>query len=247
DEENIITKAMSRVPNTDKIIDQAIGLVKGNLLRPAILKRNLNAGIITLHDNAYSIFLQEQEAARGYALDKWTDLKKDEILFLSKRSEPLQFARALFEMFLPFASSLEKRFGNSRRSRAGSTLEKILRVLLLKIEIPCEKPNKDAKKLKRIDLVVPNQTTALMEADKAYFISCKRTLRERWKQAITEREKNWRVYLVTLDDNLSEAKAEEINNESLIVYVPDNVKKQRHLKNKPWVRSLSDLPSDLKL
>lgn len=238
---------MSKVPRTDKIIVQAIGSVKGKLLSPVTLKKNLNMGILTLHDNAYSIFLHEQEKARGYALDKWTDLKKDEILSLSKRSEPLQFARDLFEMFLPFANSLEKRFGNSRKSRAGSTLEKIVRILLLKIDIPCEKPNKDAKKLKRIDIVVPNQTTALVEADKAYFISCKRTLRERWKQIISEREKNWRVYLVTLDDNLSEAKAEEINKESIIVYVPDDVKKQKHLKSKPWVRSFSDLPADLKL
>lgn len=68
-------------------------------------------------------------------------------------------------------------------------------MLLLKIEIPCEKHNKGAKKLKLIDIVVPNQTIALAETDKAYFISCKSTLCERWKQAIIER-KNRRVYLV---------------------------------------------------
>jgi hypothetical protein len=239
---------MKRVPKTDRIIDQAIASVDRNILKSIALRKNLNEGIIALHDIAYSIFLQEQEKARNYALEKWSDLNENKILELGKTKDKLQFAKDLCRMFLPFANSLEKRFGNSRRSRAGSTLEQIIRILLLMIEIPCQKPSKEAKKkLKRIDIVVPNQKVALEEPDKAYFISCKRTLRERWKQAIPERKMSWRVFLVTLDEDLSKEKAKEIKKEGFIVYVPDDVKKQKHLRGKAWIRKLSALPVDLKI
>jgi len=55
--------------------------------------------------------------------------------------------------------------------------------------------------------------------DKAYFLSCKRTLRERWKQTIPERKPSWRVFLLTQDEDLPEDKAEEIDELGMIVYV----------------------------
>lgn len=111
----------------------------------------------------------------------------------------------------------------------------------------CEKPKgrEPRKVLKRIDGVVPNQETALSTPDKAFFLSCKRTLRERWKQTIPERKPAWRVFLLTIDDELSEDKAKEIDQLGIIAYVKDELKDQSHLRDKDWIRKLSDLPRDL--
>lgn len=248
EEDEIISKAIRRLPSTAKIVSQAVELAPDGTLSPKALKKSLSNAILVLHDNAYSIFRDRQETAYEYALNEWLALREAEINMMSQKIQTLQFAKKICQMVIPFAASLEKRFGNSRKSRAGATLERIIRVLFLKIGIKCEKPSKGAKKkLKRIDIVIPNQETALDSPDKAYFISCKRTLRERWKQSIPERKASWRVYLVTLDNNLSEEKADEIHNEGFITYVLDDVKKQKPLVGKSWIRRLSDLPNDLKL
>lgn len=134
----------------------------------------------------------------------------------------------------------------TRKARGGKTFEYIIEYLLKSIGILCEKPSgKAGKLLKRIDLVIPNQDIAMKRPDEAYFLSCKRTLRERWKQTIPERKPSWRVFLLTMDENLPENKAMEIDTLGMIVYVRDELKERSHLQKKEWVRKLSDLPRDI--
>ena len=71
-------------------------------------------------------------------------------------------------------------------------------------------------------------------------------MRERWKQVPYEQLRGARLYLVTINGELSEDKAEAIRSAGIIVYVPDDVKETEHLKNKPWVRKLSELVKDIK-
>ena len=54
------------------------------------------------------------------------------------------------------------------------------------------------------------------------------------------------MYLVTLDRNIPDKKAREINEHNLVVYVPDDVKAESHLAKKDWIRKLSDFPKDMK-
>jgi hypothetical protein len=142
---------------------------------------------------------------------------------------------------------MEFRAGQKRKARGGGTFQIAIEYLLREIKIPCEKPTgKYAKILKRIDLIVPDQKTAIERPDQAYFISAKRTLRERWKQTIPERKPSWRVFLITIDEELSIEKADEINSLGMILYIQDELKSKPFLKDKFWIRSLSDLPKDIK-
>jgi hypothetical protein len=52
-------------------------------------------------------------------------------------------------------------------------------------------------------------------------------------------------FLITIDDHLPESKANEANRLGMIVYVRDELKEQKHLQHKTWVRKLSDFPKDL--
>jgi hypothetical protein len=113
----------------------------------------------------------------------------------------------------------------------------------LKPEIPT---GEYRERLRRIDIVIPNSVEALENPDKAVFITCKRTLRERWRQEVPAVGPNQRVYLLTLDEELSQEKANEIRNLGLIVYVRDDLKQSR-FSSKSWVRKLSDLPKDISL
>jgi hypothetical protein len=106
--------------------------------------------------------------------------------------------------------------GQKRKASAGSTFEKVIAYLLKILDIKCEKAKGSIKKLNRMDIVIPDQSTALNYPDKAIFISCKRTLRERWKQVLPEQNRGWKMYLLTLDNNISENKAIEFHNHGLI-------------------------------
>ena len=53
------------------------------------------------------------------------------------------------------------------------------------------------------------------------------------------------MYLITLDKDIPNDKAKEINEHGLIIFVKDEVKAKPHLARKDWIRKLSDLPSDL--
>lgn len=56
---------------------------------------------------------------------------------------------------------------------------------------------------------------------------------------------NQRIYLLTIDDNLSESKAEEINEKEFIAFVRDDIVEKQAFQKMPWIRRLSDLPKEL--
>ncbi len=105
---------------------------------------------------------------------------------------------------------------------------------------------KTREKLRRIDIVVPSIEVALTTPDRAIFLTCKRTLRERWKQEVPQARLNQRIYLITIDNELSESKAYEINEKGLIAFIPDELKQIKHFEKMAWIRRLSDLPMELK-
>jgi len=70
-------------------------------------------------------------------------------------------------------------------------------------------------------------------------------LRERWKQEVPQARLNQRIYLITMDDDLSENKAKEINEKGLIAFVRDELKQKEQIKNMAWIRGLNSLPKEL--
>jgi hypothetical protein len=191
--------------------------------------------------------------------ETWEELKKLAELLLESQGPNLKenlkavlesqdFINKLASMFVEFAymvQRLEKDLGNMRKARRGKTFEKVICGLLNFIGISCEIPTGEYReRLRRIDIVIPNSVEALENPDKAVFITCKRTLRERWRQEVPTVGPNQRVYLLTLDEELSQEKANEIRSLGLIVYVRDDLKQSR-FSSKSWVRKLSDLPKDI--
>jgi len=244
----ILEKTKKIIPSIDKIIIEAINQISGSKLSQQYIKTHFSDAIISLEKKAHTIYNGYQDKAFSYAIDEWVISNSSEILQWSKNLSPDEFARKICRQITPLAAKLEFSLGQGRKSRGGKSLERIVTKLLTKINIRCQRPKgkKERKKLKRIDVVVPDQKTALTTPDKAYFLSCKRTLRERWKQAIPEQKPSWRVFLITIDEILPEEKADEIHELGMIVYVRDELKTQTHLKKNHWVRKLSNLPKDLK-
>jgi hypothetical protein len=160
------------------------------------------------------------------------------------------FKQEVTPVFMDFAQlvqRLEKDLGNMRKARGGLTFERAVERLLAKIAIPCERPmgREAQRKLEHIDLVSPDVKTALNEPERAIFLTLKRTLRERWKQEVPAAQGR-RCWLLTIDLDISEAKADDIHRKGLEAFVLEGVADQLRQKGKTWVRSLNELPEALR-
>lgn len=150
-----------------------------------------------------------------------------------------------------FVQEFERRLGQKRKTRAGGSLEDVTSYLLHYYGIPATH--------------APEHFQANIEIDKwirgydgwLIGISCKRTLRERWKQVsgasreILSRYKIRELWnIVTYDADLSEDKIVSLGEHRHIFYLPDNSQKYTdaslHQGMKDYVRPLSQFIADLK-
>jgi hypothetical protein len=249
-EEKIIHYAKARMPKLQKILDLAIDTIQKEnpeLLKSEYIKQHFSECAITLERRAFNIYLEKEESLFLSIIDEWVSKNAELLKGLNKKfPDTTNFSKEICKHFYPVVQKMEFDSSQTRKARGGKTFEHITEHLLKSIGVSCERPAGEARKiLKRIDLVIPDQDTAIKRPDKAYFLSCKRTLRERWKQTIPERKPSWRVFLLTLDENLPENKATEIDALGMIVYVRDELKERTHLQKKEWVRKLSELPQDI--
>jgi hypothetical protein len=256
----IVEKFGEKLPSSDKIVEQGWNLIPSEKREKQYVVNDFSGSVLDFEKVVYSVYLNYEKQAFSYVTELWINRNKSLIEKLAVECKDHQeFIKKICEPLCPFFGALYMKTSQMRKSRGGKAFESIVRFLLNYIGIRCEKPyDKTIKKqgkvvekiegrkvLKRIDAVIPSQQTALSKPDQAFFISCKRTLRERWKQTIPERKPAWRVFLLTIDDNLPEDKAKEIDQLGIIAYVRDDLKAKEHLVTKDWIRKLSDLPKDL--
>jgi hypothetical protein len=150
-----------------------------------------------------------------------------------------------------FTQEFERRAGQKRKQRAGGSLEDVTNFIL------------DYYKIKRAD--APDHFQADIEVDNwvktkdgwLIGISCKRTLRERWKQVssaeatVLSKFKIKQIFhVVTFDEDLSDDKLTLLGGHRHIFYLPDNSRRLNYALNhiglKSYVRPISELINDIK-
>lgn len=95
---------------------------------------------------------------------------------------------------------------------------------------------------KLVDSILPGIDAFNERRDKTVIGTMKTTLRERWQEVVEEvsRSNVPNIYLLTVDDDISENKVIQMNNHNIVLVVPQSIKKQPHLKDK---RSVIDFES----
>lgn len=150
-----------------------------------------------------------------------------------------------------FVQEFERRAGQKRKQRAGGSLEDVTSFIL------------DYYNIKRAES--PEHFQADIEVDNwiktkdgwLIGISCKRTLRERWKQVssadanVLSKFKIKHIYhVVTYDEDLSDDKLTLLGGLRHIFYLPDNSRRleyaSSHIGMKDYVRPISQLINDIK-
>lgn len=122
-----------------------------------------------------------------------------------------------FHAFDRFFLSLSQ----SRRSRAGSTLEEIIRSLFRKLNYPFDEQRViDGKP----DFVMPSEEHFRENPVDCIVFTVKRTLRERWRQITTEGTQGLGFFLATIDDSISPVQLEEMRDNRIYIVCPARIR-----------------------
>jgi hypothetical protein len=154
-------------------------------------------------------------------------------------------------VFTGFVQEFERRAGQKRKGRAGGSLEDVTSFILSYYDIqPAQSPEHF-----QADIEVDNWVRT--HDGWLIGISCKRTLRERWKQ-VTSADGGvlgrYRIkyifHVITYDEDLSDDKLALLGGLRHIVYLPDNSRRlayaRGHVGLREYVRPLSSFIQDLR-
>lgn len=187
--------------------------------------------------------------------EKITKLNEKELL-KKVRSLCGEYAGRIF----PYIYKISLSNTNSRRSRAGKTFESIIYKVYDILEYDFDSQSKVGRKTftelglgKKVDSILPNISCYEQRRNKTIIGTMKTSLRERWQEVAEEieRTKIPEIHLLTVDEDISKSKAQEMANHNIIVVAYDWVANSESLASMKNIISFEDylfeeIPSILK-
>lgn len=149
----------------------------------------------------------------------------------------------------PYLYALSLSNTNSRRSRSGKTLEKIVYAIYEILDYPYDSQSKAGKRIfteagigKLVDSILPGIDTFLQRRDKVIIGTMKTSLRERWQEVSEEIQRTGipKIHLLTVDDDISLNKAKQMAEHNIIVVTYKDVANSEKLKNHRSIVSFED-------
>jgi hypothetical protein len=233
-----INNAIDNIPSDDKEFTQSIARSYLDLKGEEGL-----ATVINLWDDLGTrgcLTAERTEIVKAYAtlrvlLDKRNNLSDDD-------KDIIKTA---------FVQEFERRAGQKRKGRAGGSLEDVTSFILKYFGIKSTSAPEHFQADIEVDNWVKTKDSWLIG------ISCKRTLRERWKQVssadsgtLSKFKIKQLFHVLTYDEDLSDDKLSLLGDQRHIFYLPDNSRRleyaSQHVGLKDYVRPISKLIEDLK-
>lgn len=141
-----------------------------------------------------------------------------------------------FKLFDTFFLSLAQ----SRKSRAGRSFEAIHNALFKELSYPFDEQKVINGKP---DFIMPSYGHFLENPIDCIIFTAKRTLRERWRQIVTEGTRGLGFYLATIDEGISSNQLTEAHNNRIYIVCPSRIKNQFY-KDKVNVLSFTQFFKD---
>ena len=224
-------------------------------------KKEISFAISILREEAYKAFLAQESSMNAYLLQHISEkfsFPKETFerlcdVFQKSDAEIKSRLRLFFGDFAghiyPYIYRLSLSNTQSRRSRAGKIFEGIIYELYETLGYTYQSQASlgsqkfKSKKLgKIVDSLLPSLDAFQQRRDKVIIGTMKTTLRERWQEVIEEINRTGlpSIYLLTVDEDISLNKVEQMANHNVILIVYKEVKNQKHLANKRNVASFED-------
>jgi hypothetical protein len=212
---NLFDVFKKKVLSPSEVINEAI---RRKLVPPnntsEYIKENFGSLVEELQIDAYNIYL-ESEKASGQNTIKETLLERT-----GNTSDRDTIINSACEMF----SELDKFYlsvAQSRKTRAGSAFEIILKTLFKKLYYPFEEQQVINGKP---DFLMPSRSHYDTNAMDSIIFTAKRTLRERWRQVVTEGTRGLGFYLATIDESISSPQLDEMMKHRIYLVMPEGIK-----------------------
>ena len=190
------------MPTNEELIQEVLKEQLGEKITPEIIKANFSSLVETIHNDIYKKYLLCQEKA-GNDLIRGRIEKDgcDEALFMDLNN----FYMSIFQ---------------SRKVRAGKVFEVIIGTLFKKCNYPFDE-----------QIIINGKPDFLLPSEEAYkknpmdciIFTAKRTLRERWRQIVTEGTKAYGFFLTTLDNDITKSQLDEMKNNKIYIVLPREI------------------------
>ncbi|NUF27027.1 type II restriction endonuclease [Gilliamella sp. ESL0254] len=217
----------------------------------------ISEAIVQLRELSYDEFLKQESIFNGEILKEIANIFdapknllnkiSDELLTLSGVSKEDFYTRLnqLFGVYSgyisPYIYQLCLSNTQSRRSRAGKVFEGIIYSLYDYFGYSFESQANIGKKAfdnlglgKVVDSILPSVEAFKKLRNRTIVGSMKTTLRERWQEVVEEIQRSNlpNIYLLTVDDDISESKAEQMGQHNIIIVVLNSVKISKKLASR---------------
>jgi hypothetical protein len=177
------------------------------------IKDNFSTLVEGIQQRAYEIYLASEYAAGGSALRKV-------FAQIADRDDADAVLTALEENFV----ALDRFFlglAQGRRPRAGAAFELVIKDLFTELGNPfTARPQIDG----RPDFVLPSVEHYRLHPLDCVIFTVKRTLRERWRQIVTEGTRALGFYLATIDENVSAGDLKDMVRSKIYLVVPKRIR-----------------------
>ena len=205
----------------NEIVEEAIkNIKKKHNFSIDDIKKNFDSLLDECEQEAYRIYLKSEYEYGKRVLNEF-------VLHLAKNesgSNVDSLGKALGEHF----KVLDKFFlslAQSRKARAGKTFEHLHNSLFKTLSYPF---TEQAIINGKPDFVMPSVEHYRANPLECVVFTAKRTLRERWRQIVTEGTRGIGFYLATIDDNVSENQLREMLNHKIFLVVPQRIKEEKY-------------------
>lgn len=194
----------------DKAVKRVLGDTGGD---PAYITENFSELVEQLQITAYDIYLEEQEKTGQRVIQEYLQTNIPES---ADRDEIITEAAAAFDELDKFFLSLTQ----SRRQRAGVAFEDIIETLFKRLNYPFdEQPVLNGQP----DFVLPSEAHFRTNAMDCIIFTSKRTLRERWRQIVTEGMRGLGFFLASIDEKVSSQQLEAMLEHRIYLVLPDSI------------------------
>jgi hypothetical protein len=210
------------------VLDKAISCAAPATITAAWAKKHFSESIDRIGKEAYGIFLAEQQKAGQRAIELYFDKR---VPAKASRQGILKVVANNFHELDRFFLSLAQ----SRKPRAGGAFEGMIKNLFKKLNYPfAEQQVINGKP----DFLMPCREHYDTNPMDCIIFTVKTTLRERWRQIVTEGTRGLGFFLATVDENVSKPQLGEMLRNRIYLVVSQSLKKKvPHYSTAPNVLS----------
>ena len=194
-------------------------IIKKDLYNPEYIKENFDDLFDDIGNEAYKVYQYYEQEYGKKVLNTYSS-------YIINSTHSGNIPELIAESFKPFDKFFLS-LSQSRKSRAGKTFEAITKSLFKKLDyIFDEQVIINGKP----DFLIPSKKHYIENPMDCIIFTAKRTLRERWRQIVTEGTRGLGFYLGTIDQSISNVTLNEMLKHRIYVVCPQTIKYKYYSK-----------------